>query len=528
MKLVLKTLLVCWSPLLLFAQSDAILGELKLGQYDIGFQTFYEYDRSRPMLQEQKKLAARQQLGRPIQINIWYPAKTGNKALTLLDYFKLSTTEVDFTNDVQSVAEIVNAASREQMNSHGIAINEEGLRQFLKEPKVMKAKLQATPASGEFPIVIIGPETAFKWCVFGEFLASHGYVVVMTPKTGSSEKRPDFERTLFEKKAFLRGAEASYSDLQFVVSFVKELPFADKTKLGLFGYSSNISNGLGLITRGVDFHAIVSLEGAIGGYIGGEVLSMNPFYSPYEITQPLLHIFSPAFGFNRHWISQFKYAERTLIATYDIRHDHFTTYGILEEYVPNISGKSKHSPKLAIQTAYDYSLNFFDQHLKASSTAEGFMQNSLEANGIEEAFQQELDTEWVGIERLPAMKTYDEYELKVILQEQGFAIIEGIYDELTSTNEQPFSKSTFFNFGRFLSSTAEKEKWYTYYVKSYPNFSESHFLLAQEKQKLDKKDEAIKYYEQALELFEQTEHVILEDIFARIIKERLEKLKNQK
>lgn len=524
--LALRVLLVCWSPNLLFGQSNSLFGNLELGQYNIGFTTYYEYDRSRPILQEQKELATDQKEGRPIQINVWYPSETGNASITLLDYFKLTSKEVDFTADLTSIEEVVKAVKQEQANSHGIAINEEGLRQYLLEPKPMKANLNAEPVQGKFPIILIGPETAFKWCVFGEFLASHGYVVVMTPKAGSSEKLPDFERTLFEKEAFVRGAEASYSDLQFVASFVKKLPYADKTQVGLFGYSSNISNGLGLITRGVDFDAIVSLEGAIGGYIGGEVLSMNPFYSPYEITQPLLHIFSPAFGFNDYWISQFKYCERTLIATYDIRHDHFTTYGILEEFVSNISGKVKNSPKLAIQTAYDYTLKFFDQHLKASTTAKRFMQNSLEENNIEPNFQKGIEQKWLGITRFPALKSYDEYELEAILSESGFAAIEKIYAELTQFDNQPFSKSTFFNFGRFLSSIEEKEKWYAYYVKAYKDFSEPYFLLAQEKQKLNKKDEAVKNYEMALELFHKTDHVILEDIFARIINSRLEKLKN--
>jgi tetratricopeptide (TPR) repeat protein len=509
-----------------YTQDSKILGELEMGQYDIGFTTFYEYDRSRPFIREQIKLPSDQKIGRPIQINVWYPAKEGKEFLTILDYFKLTTKEIDFKADISSVSEVVKAVKREQINSHGIEINEEGLVKFLKEKKVMKAGLNATPSNGKFPIIIIGPETAFKWCFLAEFLASHGYVVVMTPKTGSSEKLPDFERTLFEKEAFIRAVQASHSDLQFVTSFIKELPYTDGSKLGLFGYSSNISDGLGLITRGVNFDAIVSLEGSIGGYTGGEVLSMSPFYSPYAITQPLLHIFSPSFGFNDYWISQYKYCERTLIATYDIRHDHFTTYGVLEEFVSDISGQAKKPPKLALKTAYTYSLNFFDSHLKSSTDAQRFVQQGLKENGIQSDFQHGLEDKWLGIKRLPALKTYDEYELQVIQLEGGFESVEEIYQELVKDNPQPFSKSTFFNFGRFLSSIEEKEKWYTYYTEAYKDFSEPYFLLAQEKQKLNKKDEAIRNYQVALDLFNKTDHVILEDIFTRIINRRLENLKN--
>lgn len=498
---------------------------LQKGPYSVGFTTSYQYDRSRPILFEQQSFPDDQKTGRPIQINIWYPSNETGGQLTLLDYFKLTTKEVDFKAEVESVTQIVEVVIQEQLNTHGIEINKAGLINYLSVKNLMQASRDLAPAKGSFPIIIIGPETAFKWCYFAEFLASHGYVVVATPKAGSSEKLPDFERTLFDKETFVRSAEASHSDLQYVTAYAKSRSFADKTKVGLFGYSSNISDGLGLITRGVSFDAIVSLEGSIGGYTGGEVLSMTPFYSPYAIKQPLLHIYSPAFGFNPYWIDQFKYCERTLIATYDIRHDHLTSLGILEEFIPNISGQTKSSPRIAIEVSYQYALNFFDAHLKKKASALAFISKELSANKIPATFQQGVDSRLIGIKSLPANKTYDEHELNSIYSTNGFDAIEKIYAELVINNSQPFSKSTFFNFGRFLKTSEEREVWYTHYREAYKDFSEPYFLLAQEKQRLKKSKEAIAYYEKAQELFQETDHILLEEIFERIIKRRLEPLK---
>ncbi len=516
--------LVCFSALL-SAQENQIWGNLVKGKYNIGFTSYYHYDVSRPPLYEQRLLSSSQKVGRPIPINVWYPSTQKGNLISMLDYFKLTTREVDFQKDINQLDEIIKLVQQEQTNSHGVELNTAGLRSFLETNPLMKASVDIGPADGKFPLIIIGPETAFKWSLMAEYLASYGYVVVTTPMTGSTEKLPDFERTLFEKESFVKADDASISDLQFTLAKVKELPYVDNTQIGLLGYSSNISHGIGLISKGLKFDAIVSLEGAIGGFLGGEVLSMLPYHSPYKIKQPLLHIYNPAFGYDDYWVKQYKYADRMLIATYDIRHEHLTTYGALNKLIPGISGSTNHSPELALKTAYAYTLNFFNYHLKGSKKAQEFLQRSLVENKVAEEFQQGVDTKYLGIQRLAAMKTYDEYELNTFYRDADFNKIQRLYEKLSTVNPQPFSKSTFFNFGRFLKSTEEKEIWYSNYVASYPNFSEPYFLLGQEKQRLKKKIEAINNYETALALFDKTDHILLENIFSRVIKRRLLKLK---
>lgn len=136
-----------------FAQT---LPELEKGPFRVGFTASYNYDRARPPIFEQKSLPEDQQIGRPIQINIWYPSAQEGEVLTILDYFKLTTTEVDFKAKIETVVEVVEIVKQEQINSHGIAINEEGLKEFLSLDFPMFASRDLKPAEGSFPIIIIG------------------------------------------------------------------------------------------------------------------------------------------------------------------------------------------------------------------------------------------------------------------------------------------------------------------------------------------------------------------------------------
>ncbi len=508
-------------------QSGNLWGNLQKGKYNVGFTTLQKYDLSRTPIREQKKLPAEQQKGRAVQINIWYPSNQRLKKLSFLHYLTLTSREIDFRQSSIKPDELVDLVAQEQSNSHGININKEGLKEFIRKDYKMEGMPDASPAKGKFPVILIGPETAFKWCVMAEYFASNGYVVVVTPNTGSSEKLMDFERSLFEKQNFIIADHTSIDDLRYVMSEIKTLKYADASQIGILGYSSGVSIGIGLITTGIEAKAIVSLEGAIGGYIGGEVLSMTAFYSPHAITQPLLHIFTPGFGYDHHWINEYKYSDRTIIATYPVRHEDFTSYGPLEKFIPGISGKPKAAPQLAFEIGALYTLNFFNAHILKDKDAIKFIENDLSQNSIPQSFQQEVEDEWKGIKRLKGLQTFDEHELKDIYDKSGFEGVKKIYDDLAEINTQPVSKSTFYNLGRFLKTVEEKEAWYSAYLKSFPNSSEAHYLLAEAKQKLKKNEEAIKLYEKTLELFNQTDHILLENIFKNVINRRLKILRGE-
>src|SRR5215813_11848265 len=78
-----------------FGNDSQFWGSLKAGQYSAGFQVINQYDYSRPYIRKydyEGKMASGER-GRPIQINIWYPAKAGGKAMTLSDYVHLTSIE---------------------------------------------------------------------------------------------------------------------------------------------------------------------------------------------------------------------------------------------------------------------------------------------------------------------------------------------------------------------------------------------------------------------------------------------------
>ena len=506
-------------------QNADLWGNLKAGRYGVGFTTLWRYDTSRSAIREQQNLPPGQQVGRSMQINIWYPTVERSKRVSFADYVSLTARETDFRQTNLNAEALVEIVAKEQLDSHGISINKSGMLEYMRRPIPMRAMHGATPAPGKFPVILIGPETAFKWCVMAEFLATHGYVVAITPNSGASEKLMDFERTLFEKERFVIANETSIDDMRYMLGQVKAIKFADSSRVGVLGYSSGATIGIGLVNKGAEVKALVSLEGAIGGYVGGEVLSLTPFYSPYTVTMPILHVFTPSFGFDHYWIDQYKYSDRMIIATYPVRHEDFTTYGAMERFVPGISGRARQNPQLAFETAALYSLNFFNAHVRREDKAIKFLTNDLRENNIPPGFQDGVSTDWRGIRRLAALKTIDEHGLNRLYKEGGFARVQEIYKELTREDPKPFSKSTYFNFGRFLSEPEEKEFWYSAYLKSYPESSEAHYLLGEVKQKLGRKEEAVRLYEKTLEIFDRTDHIILEKIFRGVIERRLKVLR---
>ncbi len=497
-----------------------LLGSLKTGPHTVGFMSQHHWDGSRPPIKEQINKS-----GRGIQVNIWYPAQSDGHPMELLDYIKLVSKESNPMKTHSSIKDWVSELSQEQMNSHGISLNESGLIQLLQQDIPMLAHRGASPKPGPFPVIIIGPETAFKWAITAEFIASHGFVVATVPITGTDTKRPNHEQTLFDVQAVIKGLQTEIKDLQFLINVIRNLSHADINQTGLLGYSSNVTAGLGLALNGFEFKAVVSLEGGIGG-LGGELLSLLPEYSLHRQSIPVVHFFNPAAPHDLQWLEGMRYAERLIIATYDIRHEQLTSYGALAEYVKDLSGTEKKQPRLAYEVATNYALNYFNAHLKNASPAMNYIQGALSEIGVSEIFQEGVNSEWIGIKRMKAYKLVSFEELEKVYSKSNYEGIQQLLDQLLLKDQAPFSKQTFYNFGQLIKKNNNKIHWYKHYVGAYPEFSEAHYLLATAAQKEQLFAMAKKHYQKALALFDQTDHVVLEEIFTRIIKNRLSKIKS--
>src|SRR5262245_8656398 len=81
-----------------FGDNSQFWGSLKPGQYSTGFQVLNQYDHGRPYIKkyDYEGNMASGERGRPMQINVWYPAKPGGTPMFLSDYVHVTAVE-DFS-----------------------------------------------------------------------------------------------------------------------------------------------------------------------------------------------------------------------------------------------------------------------------------------------------------------------------------------------------------------------------------------------------------------------------------------------
>src|SRR5688572_15045285 len=162
-------------------------GNLKNGPHTVGFQIIEKFDHGRPFkrkLDYEGKLTTGDR-SRPIQINVWYPAKAGKgAAMVLRDYIHLTATEdlVPLTQTGKEQSETQFVKSRWFAGAP-----ENQVKALLDQP--VAAIRDAAHADGKYPLVIIALSSSlsspYGQFVLAENLASNGYIVASIPSRGA-------------------------------------------------------------------------------------------------------------------------------------------------------------------------------------------------------------------------------------------------------------------------------------------------------------------------------------------------------
>jgi pimeloyl-ACP methyl ester carboxylesterase len=301
----------------------AAWGNLDPGAEAVGFRTIFVHDKSRPWRQTRPYGAAfRPDLdGRPIQINLWYPAVArSGRAMRYDDYVDQKTPQAFAT-----LGELAGKRSREVLGGFPKA----ALPLLLADP--VAARSLAAPKPSKYPLVLLvgglGADINANF-ILAEYLASHGYVVASISLLGPDERQPDPSRSR-------ESIEANVRDLEFATPVICAAANADCAKLAVGGHSLGAVVAALFANRNANVTAAIGLDGTYGFKGSGEVLTGALRYAPREMRAALLDLRraegSQSAALDLSSILAFAHSDLTLATLPNIHHSDFTSFAILAD-----------------------------------------------------------------------------------------------------------------------------------------------------------------------------------------------------
>jgi dienelactone hydrolase len=209
-------------------------GELRAGKYAVGFRSLYQADVARSYDADYPAAgSAPVKKPRPLFIGIWYPtAIRHDVAMVYRDYFRAVSVDSPVPEFSQRLRKFTrDMACLYMLGKDYDKLNDEERAVWdgtLATP--VFATINATPASGKFPVVIYHPGLGGTFddnAVAYEYLASHGYVVLSSAYQAADSSSLNIDGDL----------ATSLDDLQFLLRYAATLPFADVTRVAAMGHS---------------------------------------------------------------------------------------------------------------------------------------------------------------------------------------------------------------------------------------------------------------------------------------------------
>jgi len=349
---------------------------LSHGPAGVGWKLVQQHDYSRTykgLIDTVSGEPIRGERARPIQTQIWYPARAQGMPVTYADYVRTEASEEDFTRSTTDINAFMAAKRKDVAGRIGAAQAEKVFGQR------MWAARDATFLPGTHPVVIYAPGsggTGHDQADLGEYLASHGYIVITSRSLGAHTPIIDIGKD---------NADAQMRDIQFLISYAKSLPNADMTRVAVIGWSWGGMTNVLAAEQDSRIRALVSLDG-----------TREPEYtkpiSPSRITVPWLYIQrrpSTVSELNHQEIdtsfsllNALKYADIYQIVMYPMQHLDFSS-AILRIQRP---GYFDEYSRTEVEQAYHwtarYMLEFLNATLKNDASARAFLDRKPIDNGV--------------------------------------------------------------------------------------------------------------------------------------------------
>jgi len=330
-------------------------GDLEPGPHAVGFRTLETYDHARSF-GDKRDLAGAVRAGprsRPVQISLWYPARgeTG-RALAFGEYLDRVPRETDFSIPIEDNGYRADGAARQVAGGAPRA----KLEAVLAAPTA--ARLDAEPAAGRFPLVLIAPgfgASAWLESPLAELLASRGYVVASSPSMGPAARA---------MVGGYVGLETQLRDLEFVLGELHDLPQRDLDATAVVGYSFGGAAAVMLAMRSREIDAVVSLDGSDALRNIVELIERWPFYDR-GLRQPYMRFGARwATDLDLRLIQSWRYSERTLVTFPSLTHFDFSVLGVIAELVPGFGTSTMGDGRLGYEWVCRLAADFLDGSLK--------------------------------------------------------------------------------------------------------------------------------------------------------------------
>jgi dienelactone hydrolase len=249
MRYLLLVLMAALAPLV---RAETGFANLERGPHGVGFRVVQQYDYSRSYREKNDVVNGQPFAGersRPVQTLVWYPAAPSGARIPYSDYIRTEATDVDYRRPQAEV----DAFMAGKLKSAGAAIGEAQAKALFAQR--MWAVRDAAPLAGKYPVVVYAPgggSPAHEAADIGEYLASHGYVVIASRNLGTRSYLMTVDR---------EGADTQARDIGFLVSYAYTLPFADTAHIAAAGWSWGGLTNLFAAAADNRISAVISLDG---------------------------------------------------------------------------------------------------------------------------------------------------------------------------------------------------------------------------------------------------------------------------
>ena len=479
---------------------ELIWQNLETGPYNVGYKVEHVYDYSRTFKDRYdfEGNLVTQEIARPVQISIWYPAVHENKwkHMSYGEYFMDEATEIDFTQNTVEARE----RSLEKAKDFALGTNAKPEAVDAVYAERTFALRDAQPFQGKFPLLLYAPshsDSSSENAVMCEYLASHGFVIASCPGVGISTRGA---------KDSPPEVETQTRDLEFVIAYMRDFPNVDFDKIGAFGFSWGSIYTTLLAMRNSTIGAVASLDGSNGYGRWLEFIYGLPGYDPKKLRASYMYLSSvPPEGIeDRHdhrFYNDCIYTDAFLIQFPEVHHVYFCSYYLKTYDIMSDEWKKGDDPERIFkgyENACRYLLNFFKSALNEDKNSKRYLHNSPEENGIPEGLVFVKSRQ--GLKPPPTQSQFFEI-LDKIGEEEAMRIYKEARDRDPSVTI--FYESDMDALGRRLLKDGNIEKAIVVFklnAEAYPESARVYESLGDAHLKINEKDLAAEYFLKALKL----------------------------
>jgi len=302
------------------ANAQAPWHDLEPGRYQVGFRVDEERDLSRVV-------GAAPYSPRPVRVYLWYPAapRSSEEPMLFGRYASVAEDDVWPREVISTLRDSLSFGRRPLARS----LAGPRLEALLDYP--LRARENATPLAGPFPLILIGQglyyESPIAQVALSEYLAGLGFVVATSPLTGTHSPLATIT---------LQDLETEVRDLEFVLARARRLTHVSRDRLGVAGFDMGGMAALILAMRNADVDALITMDAGVLFPDPSTIPASSPDYDALALRIPWLHATQRVLSVRPDDLQgpslydAALHSERYLLLTDSVDHVAFTSYALVE------------------------------------------------------------------------------------------------------------------------------------------------------------------------------------------------------